>query len=232
MPKVVDQFLGRLRGKIGDVIFKITHGVSYAGRAPLPRLASQSSNAVSARKKFSLANKLGHAVNAIPQLQGFWKNFTLPGSAGFKTVVNKVMKKNYPHVTDSDLLDSVSLVPERGFNITATDFTLANNQIAVVLAPVGYADLINTAIEKYFIMTLVLFLKDPVNSEDSQFEFIHLKSSNTSINLINPLTFNIGLSSLDTDLFDAYGTRKAFVSLVTVDIQNVPVRYSNSIHSS
>lgn len=231
MPKVVDQFLGRLRGKIGDVIFKITHGISYAGRAPLPRPASQDVKSVAARIKFGLANKLGHAVNALPLLNHFWKLYTPPNSTGYKTVMKKVMKKNYAHTTDTGLTDDVTLVPDRGITIDGTSFTLTKNLVTVVLAPIGYADVINLSVEVSFVLNLVLFLKGPISSEDSNFNFIHKVSDVSVLNLTNPLTVEIALDSLDADLYEAYTTRKGFFSLVTLDADGNPVRYSSTIHS-
>lgn len=231
MPKVVDQFAGRIRGKLGDIIFKITHGISYAGRAPLPRPASQDAKMVAIRVKFGLANKLGHAVKALPLLNHFWELFQLPGSSGYKTVMNKVMKKNFAHTTITGLTDSVILVPERGITINQSDITLSKTEVVVELDPIGYSDVINLTVENKFVMNMVLFLGGPIGTEDSAFNFIHKTSAEIPLNLTNPLTINIPMDTLDGDLFDAYTTKKAYFSLVTIDTEGNPVRYSSTIHS-
>jgi hypothetical protein len=231
MPKVVDQFAGRLRGKLGDIIFKITHGISYAGRAPLKTPASQEPKMVAIRIKFGLANKLGHAVNALPLLHYFWNLFQLPGSSGYKTVMNKVMKKNFAHTTDSGLTDSVILVPERGITINQSSITLAKTGVVVELDPLGYADVINLSVEKTLVMNMVMCLSGPTGTEDPTFNFIHNTSAEIPLNLTTPLTINISMDTMDGDLFDAYATKKAYFALVTLDADKNPIRYSSTIHS-
>lgn len=232
MPKVVDQFAGRLRGKLGDIIFKITHGISYAGRAPLARPASQEPKMVAIRIKFGLANKLGHAVKALPLLNHFWELFQLPGSSGYKTVMNKVMKKNFAHTTETGLTDSAILVPERGITINQSNITLAKTGVIVELDPIGYADVINLAVETTVVMNMVLFLGGPTGTEDPTFNFIHNTSAEIPLNLTTPLTINIPMDTMDGDLFDAYATKKAYFALVTLDADKNPIRYSSTIHSA
>ena len=231
MPKVVDQFAGRLRGKLGDIIFRIVHGISIAGRAPLKRPASQEPKMVAIRIKFGLANKLGHAVYALPLLSYFWNLFTLPGSTGYKTVMNKVMKKNFAHTTESGLTDSAILVPERGITINHTDITLTKSTATVELDPIGYTDVIDTNVEKTLVMNMVMCLSDPTGTEDPTFNFIHKTSAEVTLNLVNPLTFSIPMDTMDGDYFDVYTTKKAFFALVTLDADKNPIRYSSTIHS-
>lgn len=229
MPKVVDQFLGRVRGKIGDVIFKITHGFSYATRAPLARPASTDPKAIIRMKRFGLATKLAHAVNAISFLKHIWKESPMIGSGTFQTTTNKIMKKNYKHVLQTGLSDEVALVPGVGFTFTPTSVTIANDEVTVVGAPVGFAGLIDIQVETSFRLAVVLFLMTTANEEYPEYSFIHAVSAAVPVNLTTPITFTIPLTEMDTKYYDAYSVRKAFFTLITTTDEDVPVHYSDTV---
>ncbi len=232
MPKVVDQFLGRLRGKIGDVIFKISHGISYATRSPLPKPASTDPVVIARQTRFGLTIKFAHAVNAISLLRPFWKNYIPEGSKGFQTNINKIMRKNFTHVQSTGISDLATLVPELGFTASSTSITLANDLITVVLAPIGNVDEIDLGVETSFSLALVLYLKTPIGTDVPQQFFIHSISDKVNINLTNPLTFTIPLTTMQGKYFDLYSDKKAFFALITSDINSVPHHYSDTFVSA
>ena len=180
-------------------------------------------------KRFGLAIKLAHAVNAISFLKHFWKESPVIGSATFQTTTNKIMKRNYAHALETGLTNAVTLVPDVGFTITADDITLTNNGITVEVAPVCFVDLIDTIVEKSFYLTAVVFLSTRLIDEYPEYYFLHLVSPKVTLNLTNPVTFTIPLSSMDTKYFDAYSEKKAFFSLITATADDVPVHYSDTV---
>lgn len=231
MGKLEKQVLGKIRGKVGDVMFRITKGQAIVSALPAKRPLSSDPKAVSRRNHFAIAVKLAHAVNYLYPLKFFWNSYNISSETGFRSALNKIVKENYPNVSDTDILSTASLVPEIGFQITSTGIDLSNSSIEVNLAAIGTDKGIDTNVEKFFQLASVVFLKDPVNEAEKPVYFIHKLSSKVSVNLANPLSFSIPLDNIESQYFDAYNSQKGLFALVTLDINDVPVRYSNSIQS-
>jgi hypothetical protein len=124
------------------------------------------------------------------------------------------------------------LIPDTGFEVTSTSVTLSNTDVTVVLEPIGTNKGIDPVQEINFQLALILFLKTPSDLDKDAYHFIHKITSPTLINLVNPLTFVIDLDNVEKQKFDEYTSRKAFLCLVTIDVDGKPVRYSNTFRST
>ena len=231
MPKITEQYLGVIHGKMGPSVFKEVNGIPYLAKAPKISSATSDPTIIAHRSRFGLTMKLGHAINAIPQLKYFWKDVVVPGHPKAKYPINKIVLLNYQYVSSTGISDLTSLVPDKGFVAQASDIAMSNTQIEVTLEPIMPNSFINLAVDKYLYLTCVLHLKDPVNPNGYPNRFFHLISARQNINLVNPLVFNLSLDNYDEQIYDEYTTKKAFLALVSTDVNDVPLHYSNTFLS-
>ena len=181
--------------------------------------------------KFGIAVKLSHAINYLSQLKHFWRAFDSGSDDAHRSAFNKIVKETYHKVSDSDVLATASLVPDIGFQISASDITLSNSSVSVELDPIGTDKGIDTLVETNVQLACVLFLKEPVIDSEKPAYFLHRISAKVAINLSNPLTFTFPLDNIESQTYDLYTVRKGLFALVTLDANDVPVRYSNTIQS-
>lgn len=231
MGKLEKQVLGKIRGKVGDVMFRITNGMAIVSACPTKRALSNEPGAVKRRNHFSVAVKFAHAVNYLSPLKHFWKNLVISSNTGFRSALNKIVKENYPHVSDSDILSTASIVPDIGFQVNPTATTLSNSEISVTLGAIGTDKGIDTAVETKLQLAAVVFLKTPVVESDKPVAFLHRLSTAVPVSLAAPITFDISLDNIESQIFDAYTSSKGLFALVTLNADDVPVRFSNTFQS-
>jgi hypothetical protein len=232
MAKVADQHLGTIRGKLGPQVFKMVNGDAYVAKLPHPSLAEPSVATKGRRRKFGLTMKLVKMIVSLVLLKSFWKDYDMIASTKKLSVGNKIVKINYPNVTDTGYTDLMQLGPDFGFTIVPSTFTVAKTGITVQLDAIGTETVINTAVEKNCTLLGFLFFADPINPGQFVNRFLPLMSAQQTLSLTTPLSFSLDLSEQDGKIFDAYTTKKAFFALVTTDINNVPVHYSDTIQSA
>jgi len=231
MATIEKQVLGKIRGKVGDVLFRIVNGKAIVTSCPAKKGPSTDPAAIIRNNHFSIAVKLAHAINYLFPLKHFWKNFTISSETGYRSPLNKIVKENYSHVTDTTVLATASLVPDIGFEVTPTTAAISNTAINVTLAAIGIDKGIDTAVETQVQLAAVAFLKSPVLDTEKPVAFLHKLSDPAPVNLLNPLTFEITLDNVEKQRFDMYTSSKGLFALVTLDANDVPVRYSNTFMS-
>ena len=232
MADFIKTVLGIGRGKVGGVMFRFVNGKPVLSSLPVPRKASTDPVVINRKKKFGLLVKFAHAVNYIYQLKYFWKLSSISSTVGFRSAFNKIVKTNYSNVTADNLDDDIMLIPDTGFEVTATSVTLTNTDVTVVLEAIGNDKGIDPAQEVNFQLALILFLKTPTLPDKEAYHFIHKITAPTAVILANPLTFVIELDNIEKQKYDEYTTKKAFLCLVTTDVDGKPIRYSNTFWSS
>ena len=222
MAQMNKQILGKLKGTIGDVVFRQRKGKAFAYSRPGSFTPGDTPNAVNARDRFGLTVKFGSRVNALTYVKDIWKaNVYGDGSA-----YNLIVKTNYPYVNPSGLTDLVTLVPGYGFSVTTTSVTINAASVQAIVDPIGNNTGIDPVAEPNIVMASVLYLNNPTDPLIASDAFISLLSAQQETDLASQLTFNIPLSSQETQLFNNYQDQKGFFCLVTLDVDNNPVHYS------
>lgn len=231
MARIKNELTGRASGKVGQQIYRIRDGKTSLCALPASFNVSQSVKAVSGRSRFRLDIKTSQAMCKISQLKYFWKNTSLSSGDSSSTPFNKMVRHIYPYVFADDLDDVMPIVPGLGFIAEKDTISLANNLISVNLNPIGTAQGIDTNVEKFFQLACVVYCKTPVDERKAPYEFIWCISEKINLNLTNPLSLTITLAGTKSTLFDLYSDHKAYFTLITLDVDNVPVRYSDTFTS-
>ena len=225
MGEVFKTVLGRISGRVGDVIFRQRAGKSYVASEPGAYPETADPVILARRKKFGTTIGFASAINSIADLQKLWVPYAPEGGSAF----NQMVKTNYPYV-GADVIGSQAMItPDLGFAISTTSLDLTETGLAAVLAALGTNTGIDDTVEMNIAMAAVVHLSDPVVEGDKPDEFLSLISASQMVDLVNPLTFNIALDSIETQLFNAYQTVKIFAALFTTDANGDPVRFSTTL---
>jgi len=228
MAKVIDQHLGSLRGKMGPQVFKMHGNDAFATRLPHRIIVPPSVDTINRRMRFRHTVKMANKIQSIPQLKYFWKNFVIQDEVKKLSATNKIVKSIYPKMRATGPLDTLAIVPDTGFKVTPV-VTLTNTQFSAVIQPIGASTIIDTNVEVRAYMVCVAYLFAPVDTDNTiMSRFVWLVSESIALSLINPMTFDIELGDYYSQIYDEYASKKVFFALVTVDINDVPVHFSNT----
>lgn len=232
MTKVIDQYLGVLRGAMGPQVFKSKSGKSYAAKLPHMSLVPPSAETLKRRTKFKLTLKMAKRMHDIPQLKYFWKNYVIEDETKKLSASNKMVKSIYPRMTETGPMNTIRIVPDKGFEVTATSTTLTNSKFTVVLQAIGNTKILNPAVDINVRLVCVAHLSGPENPDDRANVFFSLVSESSTLNTMTPLTIEIEVDDYNKQIYDDYTEHKVFFALVTTDADDVPANFSNTFPSS
>ncbi len=232
MANIQNELTGRASGKVGNLIYRITNGQTSLCSAPLKQKPATKPEVIARRNRFRTVLRLASSMNSITPLKILWKNTEVFGVKATLSAFSRMIKKNYPYVSEFGLTDGVYMGPSFGFGITTTDVSLSDSAIDVSIDPIGNNEGINTAVEKFIALACILFVSDPVDTNLPVYDFYEGISSNVVLNLANPLSFSIAIEGDVQEMYNAYDTRKAFLILITTDALGNPVHFSQTFVSA
>lgn len=232
MARIINELTGRARGKVGNLIYKITNNKTSLSALPTSYRVSNTPEAIERRKRFRMTVKFANAVGKISPLKYFWKNIVLDSADVNKSAFNKIVKASYTYVTGSAPDSDINIVPGFGFTAVSTDITLTNSLITLKIATIGTEEKIDLLTETKVQAACLLFLKDPTDTRRTAYTYIECLSGSSALSLTNPITFTFPLEGAERNLYDAYAVQKAYFSVITLNDAGVPIKYSDTIYSS
>lgn len=159
MAKVIKQFLGVTRGKIGDNVFKRRQGSSYVASAPLPYKKTKSKDLKENRKRFAAISKFASAVTDSPYRYRIWKKPNLKG----KTPYKKCFSYNYVYTKGSMSWRFTSITPGNigliDHNVNLTPDTVEIN--------FRVSEEVFNILNDDFIASTVIFMREPKDNEQN-----------------------------------------------------------------
>lgn len=216
--------LGKPSGAVGDILFRYKDGKTIIGTRPVSYMPGMDERSVNRRNRFGITAKFSQAVNSLPSFKSLWDNVTPNNISPY----NGIFKASYPYVTPTDVTDLAKLVPQLfGFGVTTTDVTVDETEVSVSIDPIGTNAEIDTNIEKFIQLGVVIKCTDGTIDTLPNIVFLPLKSANVVLNLANPLSFSITLSDQDSDLYSMFDTHLSYLALVTLDEYGKAVHYSS-----
>ena len=216
--------LGKPSGAVGDILFRYKDGKTIIGTRPVSYMPGMDERSVNRRNRFGITAKFSQAVNSLPSFKSLWDNVTPNNISPY----NGIFKASYPYVTPTDVTDLAKLVPQLfGFGVTTTDVTVDETEVSVSIDPIGTNAEIDTNIEKFIQLGVVIKCTDGTIDTLPKIVFLPLKSANVALNLANPLSFSITLSDQDSELYSMFDTHLSYLALVTLDEYGKAVHYSS-----
>jgi hypothetical protein len=217
--------LGKVRGALGDVVFRERSGKSFVGVRPTSFIPGTDPASVARREKFLLAVKFSQAINSESKLRSLWNDVRPPDMSTF----NSITKSNYYYVDVDSVSDFAKIVPALGFGITTSSAGLSQTGIRIVINPIGLNTQIDPAVEVNIQLVSVLFFSTPLDQSVQGYYLTNLVGSPQPLILDESINFDVPLLNEQTLVYNKFQNHKAFVVLVTLDVSGKPVHNSSTI---
>lgn len=224
MAKLRKQFLGKVSGKLGDLVFRNTRRTNYISSRPVSFNTPQDEYSINRRSRFAMAGKFSSLIISIPDLKLLWQ---LQAPAGMN-IFNYLFRTNYNLVNPDGLTEIVSLTPPRGWIVNSENVTVNQNDIKITISPIGENSGIRTDLEKEVRLFCVISLSKPADTKLDASILIPLVSEKALLSLTDTLNFELKITNQISELMNKYQTRLLLFALVTYDEEGNPVSYSKT----
>lgn len=225
MAKLKKQILGKVSGKLGDIVFRNTKKTNYIAARPISFNAPIDENSINRREKFAVSVKFSSLVLSIPELRYIWSKQTPTG----RTTINYLVSQNYSKVDSKGLTENTSLTPPMGFILKEERIVIDSEKIIISINPIGNRSGINPEIEKFIKAIAVISLNKTDNRNLNQYAFFALSSEQLPLNLNERLNFEIPITAQLNELINNHSERMIFVCLITLSDIGEPINYSSTI---
>jgi len=226
MAKLKNQFLGKVSGKLGDIVFRNTRKTNYLSSRPSSFNVPMDEDAINRRGKFAISGKLSSILISVPELKQIWLQ-QIPSDAN---IHNYLVKTFYPLLDGNGLNENISITPPMGFIAQPNQIEVTTEMINVTIKAISNRSGINPEVEKSVKLFSIVSLDSPSVKNLMQYTLIPLNSENVALSLDNDLLFTIPLTNQISNLMDKYTNRLMLFCLVTFDMDNNPINYSATFY--
>jgi hypothetical protein len=217
---------------MGPQVFKMHGNEAFATRVPHRIIVPPSVETVERRNRFRNTAKMANKVQSIMPMKYIWKNYVIPDEVKKISASNKIIKTIYPKMTATGPKDTLSIVPDNGCKVIPL-VTLSNAEFTAVIQPLGTSTIIDTNVEVSVCMACVAYFSVPVDPDNSvKSRYIGLVSESIPLSLTSSLTFDIVLGDYYSQVYDDYSNKKIFFALVTANVKEIPVNFSNTFREN
>lgn len=224
MAKLRKQFLGKVSGKLGDLVFRNTRRTNYISARPVSFNVPQDEDSLNRRSRFAMAGKFSSLITSIPELKLLWQ---LQAPAGVN-IFNYLVKINYSLVNPDGLTEIVSLTPPLGWIANSESIDVNQTEINVTVKAIGENSGIKPELEKEVQLFCVVSLTNPSDTNLDRTILIPLSSDRVLLSLTDNLNFQIKITNQISELMSKYQARLMLFALVTFDVEGNPVSYSKT----
>ena len=125
-----------------------------------------------------------------------------------------------------DNISPIKFTPEFGFSLGNSSIVFGKSSIFVEADPFGVNLGINPKVETSTVAVGVLVLSDSADDHFPEEMFLPVQSAKIPTQLNNQSVFIIQLPSPELFAYSQYRTKKAWLTLITLDASGSPVRHS------
>ncbi|MFZ1081830.1 MAG: hypothetical protein WAO19_07885 [Candidatus Kryptoniota bacterium] len=232
MAELNKSVIGKLRGAIGDVVFRQRNGKVFVSRKPQSFMPGIDEKSVERRSKFAFSSKLSSAIYSLPDLAYLWRLAAPQGSS----VYHFILQTNIHLVNPGTVTGLTTITPPQsrswagsGFAIDCTSSSISTNAVTAELAPLGDSTGIDLSKEQNVKLACVLCLTNSVDKSLPQFQFVSCVSELRQLVLDSPLTFSIALTGENAAKVGSYQDKKPLCAMVTLNSEIKLVRYSGTL---
>jgi len=220
--------LGTVSGAVGDILFRAKNGRNYVGTRPLSFTPGTDEKSVARRKRFGMATRLARPINSIYRLKSLWKAVAPVPLHSY----NMIVRANYNSVGPDSISNTIKLVPEIGYSVQFSEFTLNVNRMRVAIDALTSASGINPAVENYCQIVGIIHLSNPVDPQKEPHMFVPVVSIEQALALNTEINDDIIFQDVISQLIAMYQDRKAFLTLLTLDTDRNVIHYSNTFFNN
>jgi hypothetical protein len=232
---IVPSPLGRISGRIGDVVFRNCPDKTVVAIRPKSFTPGTDIASVNRRLRFKLTAMFSKCIKNIAPAYDLWSQHTNRKMSAY----NLIFKNNYKAVFYDYISDFVQIFPKINFLIKPESISINKESFHINFLPED-SHLTGIDSPKYLQMAAIIFCKEPVDASDSKFKFINYLSSPVEIISNQNLSFDLSfvensqivmpsLNQHDAAAFARYKYHSVFVSFLALNSEQTFVQNSQTI---
>jgi hypothetical protein len=203
MAEIRNQILGKVSGKLGDIVFRKMNGKTVVSIRPRNYKPTKSEKARKTRSKFGLIVSFAKYINSIPYLKEVWLRANIPGSNSYQKII-----KHNSKVGQESTLTIKNIITPKGFPITVEGLSVKNNKISLTL------NFHNIEVAPYEVH-LIIYFYEPVNENEKQNIFDSMIMNIPSNSEKNLYHLEMELDNKQISLFEKYSKQILYIAVVT-----------------
>lgn len=182
--------IGRLSGKLGDLVFRIYPDKTVVSKRPSSFKPGSDLASVNRRKRFKLNSMFAKSVKEFPVAYELWAKKTRNRMSAY----NCIFKHNYDAIEHNDVSKYIRIFPDSHFHVHPESFIFTKDYLHVSFSTAdlnlaGYGDV------KYLQAAVIIFCKESVVDIRDDFRFITHLSSPVKISNKGLISFSLALSN-------------------------------------
>lgn len=225
MSEINNGILGKMTGSIGNITGKVSKGKNILTLKPTSFNAASDPDSVARRGKFALTVKFAKVVNALPPLKTLWQRVTPSELSSF----NFIVKTNYPSFLNGSYSETTTITPFLGFPVTTSSSELTQDGVSLTVNPLANAYDFNLTKEIKLKPVILLSFSNPANLALESALFVPLELPASSFVANTEITFTSAFNDYLKSLYQKYTSRSFLFALVTLDNNDLPVNFSQTI---
>lgn len=192
---IVPSPLGRISGRVGDVVFRCYSDKTVVGIRPESFTPGTDLASVQRRLRFKLTAMFSKCIKNIQPAYDSWSKYTNKKMSGY----NLIFKNNYKAVFYDYISNGVRIFPNIDFLIKPNSLSIKKEEFNVNFIPGDSYLNVNSLPEspKFLQMAVVIFCKEPLDESDKKFNFINLVTN--SVEIINNESLSFKLSFINNN---------------------------------
>lgn len=206
MARVNQSVIGKLSGKLGDLVFRQVNGKSFVSVRPKKYNPTKSEKAKSVRSGFREINLFASTINKNETLKYLWSFSKIKARSSY----TKILKSNLEKTPKTGICELNIITPENGFDINGSIF-IQNSTIQILFSTESIIFNLHEDLKCF----VLIFSKDCRKDSFDPF----------SANLLNNHSFDIQNNnvqfSFNFELSKKYKTHYLFVSLVAINANKI-----------
>jgi hypothetical protein len=226
MGRLSKEVLGLIRGKVGNVIFRVRHNTTYAYKIPEKVNISQSPEAKTARGKFTPLSRFQSFINSIPELKYFWKRANIKGISAF----HKIGKYNYQFLLNNRPGIKNEITPMFADSMGSSPVRMAYLDKSGIRMEAKYEKgwYVQLKKETFIYALVVICFYNPANRKKEFFTLDKLEEDNFEVIIEKEFEIKVPFTESALNNYYIYRNSIIYVTFITRDAEGNPVRYNTN----
>jgi len=220
--------IGKLRGKVGDFIFRNVNGKTIICMRPHSYKKSQSQKSVNNRSKFKLSVMLSSSINKNPVLKEIWQN---TNAAKKRAAYNVIFQHVNMHIFNNDIDTYLNIFPDLGgINIKPKSLKFNDDSANVILNPVNeeYDICVPADKAKYIQMVGIIKCDNPIDSAWHERIILSFNSDTYNFTLGKEIIITLNIVGERKETLEDYSSKRILFGFVILDKDKNILCYSST----
>ena len=226
MATIRKQVLGQIQGGIASIVIKYRNGKPYVASKPGRTNTGKDPVTLFKKSQGRFIGKLSKEIYKIEILKKIWTLHDVLKGYTYQ----QIWGRNYKSIKNNDLSGFATLSPQIDFRAINPVIEISDNHSGRITAStLSYKNGIKTAIEKKILAVGIIILKNYIDVDESEIDYLTINSEPIDFDLTNPIEIALEILPLGRSSFNSFLIKKSYITLITLDNTGSPIHTSEVI---